>query len=269
MNKWSSVLLFLLGLSCTSLPVHAETRFDEILKLPFLKPTEILRYGDQDDQYGLLWSRQTAAAPLIVLIHGGCWLEAYDVAHIKPLASFLFEQGFDVWAPEYRRVGGEGGYPATFDDVGEAVEFILQHTGGDTPWAIAGHSAGGQLALWAASEPALPKPTIAIGLAAITDLETYGRADASCPKAVAQLLGGSSQENAWLYESLSPSKRIFTSPVVMIQGLTDSIVPADQAGAVSDATHRYLEGTDHFDLINPQRDATGELIKYLRRGFDE
>jgi len=80
--------------------------------------------------------------------------------------------------------------------------------------------------LWAASEPALPKPAIAIGLAAITDLETYGRADGSCPKAVAQLLGGSSQENAWLYESLSPSKRIFTSPVVMIQGLTDSIVPA-------------------------------------------
>ena len=55
----------------------------------------------------------------------------------------------------------------------------------------------------------------------------------------------------------------------MMQGLEDSIVSVGQAEAMSDATHHYLEGTDHFDMINPERDAADELVKYLRRGFHE
>lgn len=250
----------------------AETRFDELLALPFVEPTEILRYGEHSDQYGLLWSRPADAissAPLVILIHGGCWLHAYNVEHIRPLASHLLAEGFDVWAPEYRRVLGAGGYPETFDDIAKSVQFILQRRHNETPWALIGHSAGGHLALWAASEPSLPTPHLTIGLAAITDLNTYGSATGSCPKSVALLLGGNLDEKAFLYESLSPINRIFDAPLVIMQGLADPIVSTDQAEAMSSATRDYLENVDHFDFINPQRDVVDKLVRHLKKGLEE
>ena len=60
----------------------------------------------------------SANAPLVILIHGGCWLNSFDVNHSRPLATALSQAGFAVWSLEYRRTGDPGGgWPGTLEDI--------------------------------------------------------------------------------------------------------------------------------------------------------
>jgi acetyl esterase/lipase len=36
--------------------------------------------------------------PLMILIHGGCWLSAYDITHIGKLANAFAQNGVATWA---------------------------------------------------------------------------------------------------------------------------------------------------------------------------
>ena len=57
-------------------------------------------------------------APLVILIHGGCWLNSFDVNHSRPLATALNHAGFAVLSLEYRRTGDPGGgWPSTLEDI--------------------------------------------------------------------------------------------------------------------------------------------------------
>ena len=103
--------------------------------------------------------RASGRAPLVLFLHGGFWRAAYDRAHTGPLAEALADSGFVVCTPEYRKVGQEGGgWPGTFEDVAAAVELLPRLVAGATDGLtdgsrviLAGHSAGGHLALWAAA----------------------------------------------------------------------------------------------------------------------
>src|SRR5690349_18700293 len=105
------------------------------------------------------------AGPLVLFLHGGFWRVAYDRTHTGPLATALASAGFVVCVPEFRRTGQRGGgWPGTFDDVATAVDTLPAlvreaagaHLISDGPVVLAGHSAGGHLALWAASRHRLP-----------------------------------------------------------------------------------------------------------------
>src|SRR5262249_57793716 len=80
-------------------------------------------------------------------------------------AGALGAVGCAVANPEFRRPGQRGGgWPGTFDDVAAAVEalpVLVRDAAGadrvsDEPPLLAGHSAGGHLALWAAASHRLP-----------------------------------------------------------------------------------------------------------------
>jgi pimeloyl-ACP methyl ester carboxylesterase len=105
------------------------------------------------------------AGPLVLFLHGGFWRVAYDRTHTGPFATALASAGFVVCVPEFRRTGQRaGGWPGTFDDVATAVDTLPAlireaagaHLISDGPMVLAGHSAGGHLALWAASRHQLP-----------------------------------------------------------------------------------------------------------------
>ena len=73
------------------------------------------------------------------------------------LAVDLADRGWATWNVEYRRVGNGGGVPETLDDVRAAIAALTQlaeplDTG---RVVIVGHSAGGQLGLCVADEPAV------------------------------------------------------------------------------------------------------------------
>src|SRR3954462_5422692 len=117
------------------------------------------RYGDHVDQFAdLLLPRETdGPLPVAVLLHAGFWREAYSLDLAEDLARDLARRGWAAWNVEYRRVGevSGGGYPATLEDCALAGHALAAL---DAPLDLErvvgiGHSAGGQLALWAAARP--------------------------------------------------------------------------------------------------------------------
>lgn len=271
-----------IAFSATPLPAATEmpVTFGQVTDLGFREPDERLEYGGAESQHVLIWRsgrQQTSGAPLVALLHGGCWLSQYSVDHIYPLATALSDAGFAVWAPEYRRVGESGGgWPGTFEDIAEAMD-LLTRPGFDVDRVVlVGHSAGGHLALWAAARAAfaLPEEGLAgagpellavIGLAAISDLASYSELDGSCSQAVAQLMGGIPRDLPERYRKASPVNLSLPVPVVLLQGSDDPIVPPSQAEAMPGARVQMLEGAGHFDLIHPGTTAFGVLLDELEQ----
>ena len=277
----TTVGLLLSGLISSSVLASPWNRsFSEVQALPSREPDQVFRYGDEPGQDVEAWLPPGLAgpAPLVFLVHGGCWLEAYDRSHLRPLATALSERGYVVLLPEYRRVGQPGGgWPGTFEDIALAVDSIagLPMAAADKENSVlVGHSAGGHLALWAAGrdrlgtgeelyreDPFLPRA--AIGLAAITSLEDYAVGDNSCQRVTPELMGGSPEERPGRYAQASPAMLGTSIPTVLLQGSADAIVPPGQARALPGAEPRLVEGAGHFDLVHPGTPAFQALLAAL------
>ncbi len=164
---------------------HDDAQPDDVLTRPAGPPDVVLRYGGlRDHVIDLRLPAPTdndAEPPVIVVIHGGFWREAFDRTHTGPQCEALVAAGYAVAAIEYRRTSTDtaahdttdaasrdttdaapdettGGWPATFDDVAAALDALPQllddatHGRADTSRIVlVGHSAGGHLALWAAA----------------------------------------------------------------------------------------------------------------------
>jgi len=94
--------------------------------------------------------RGTAAAPAVLLIHGGGWI-SLDKSTMRRMGQFLASFGFVAFAADYRLLQGtQNRWPAQLDDVQRAVRWIRQNAAkyGVNPEQIGafGHSAGAQLA---------------------------------------------------------------------------------------------------------------------------
>lgn len=252
-------------------------------------------YGTGPQQFGeLRLPRAPSRVPVIVLFHGGCWRAAYDLAHVAGTAAALAGAGYAVWVPEYRRVGDEGGgWPGTFEDAAAAVDHVralaARYPIIDTTRVIlAGHSAGGQLALWAASRRASDPPLGAsatgsspstplravgiVSLAGILDLAAYASPN-GCGSAIVPLLGGTAASVRERYEAVSPVARIpIGVPVRIVHGVADPIVPiamsrdfAAKATAAGDvATLTEVPDAGHFDVVAPQATAWRAVLDAMR-----
>jgi acetyl esterase/lipase len=230
------------------------------------------------------------AAPLVIFLHGGFWRAAYDRTHTGPLAAALASEGFAVCAPEFRRIGeAGGGWPGTFDDVAAAVDALpglaANAAGSRVDPArllLAGHSAGGHLALWAASRHRLPPGTPwavvaspvrgVVALAAVSDLIS-GYRQGLGRGVVAELLGGDPDAQAPRYALTSPIALLPTGvPVRLVHGRADDTVPCDMSldyaaraqAAGDDATCTALPGVEHFALIDPLSPAWPSVIAAFR-----
>lgn len=281
--------ILLVCLLCASL-FSASTRgadapwnqsFTDVAGLGFRDADRRFSYGDAPEQFVDLWlpSVTSAPAPVVVLVHGGCWLSDYDIAHVRPLATALADAGFAVWGVEYRRVGNAGGgWTGTFDDVAAAIDLLdnVKEGGLDVSRAaVVGHSAGGHLALWLAARPSFAPghpmytPTAkhvrgAVGLAAITNLVEYSRGDSSCQRVTPRLLGGKSETWPERYLYASPVSLPTSAAVTLLQGTADTIVTQDQAAAMPNARVTYLQGAGHFDLVHPHTQAFPLLVQTLQ-----
>lgn len=154
------------------------------------RPDQLVRYGPLPDQVADLWLPAASGQPLIVLIHGGFWRERYDRMHVRPISAALRAQGWPVAAVEYRRVTGDP--DAAANDVRRALTVLPKTVPGDGV-LLAGHSAGGHLALWAASACPPEHLTGTVALAPVADLTAAY--DAGLSKgAVQEFLGGPPRE---------------------------------------------------------------------------
>ena len=252
------------------LAMSAPAPWSEVVAQAQPEAGERIAYGPGKDQFAELFlpAQTDGPTPVLALIHGGCWLQRFDVEHLRPLAATITELGWAVWLPEYRRVGGddaEGGYPQTFLDIATAMDLLRQLAPQRNldlgRLAVSGHSAGGHLALWSATRGSLPEghalyranpllPKHVIGLAAIADLDTYRVGPpGSCNSAVDVLMGGTPGEHPVRYAAASPMQHVpLPVPVSLIQGVTFAQRNANTALV-------RLPGQGHFDVIIPRGSA--------------
>src|SRR5262249_25478546 len=133
----------------------------DILQLSPPPRGECIAYGNDPLQFAeLRLPPGTGTSPVAIIIHGGFWRAAYNLDHIRHLCVALNEAGVATWSLEYRRLGNPGGgWPGTFEDVVAGGKYLQSTTDKynlDRNRIIAlGHSAGGQLALWLASQQQL------------------------------------------------------------------------------------------------------------------
>lgn len=282
--------------STTSAPVSVAATgktmiaYSELVASPAPPADHREAYAPGPQQFGELRlpTARNARVPVVVFLHGGCWLSAYDLKHVAAAAASIAAAGYAVWVPEYRRVGDAGGgWPGTLEDVGSAVDHLrvlaAKFSSLDTARVIlAGHSAGGHLALWAASRrPGEPSPGArsplavagVVSLAGITDLAEYGAATGSCNRAVGQLMGGTAAELPERYRLASPIARApIGVPVHVVHGAQDPIVPVAQsrafvekskgAGGVAELVE--VPGAGHFDVVSTASTSWPAVLEAIR-----
>src|SRR5579862_1084835 len=136
---------------------------DDYMKQPRHAADATVHYGPAPSQVAELFlPKGKGPHPVVVLLHGGCFLaELGGFPQTSALAADLARRGYAVWNVEYRKLGEPGaGYPGTFQDVATAVDRLRAEAPRhdlDLKRVIAvGHSAGGHLALWAASRTKIP-----------------------------------------------------------------------------------------------------------------
>jgi acetyl esterase/lipase len=291
----TSALLLILSVLAQAAPMTEPPTltWGDISARPLPAAGERIAYGALPQQFGeLRLPKGKGPFPLVVLLHGGCWLADFDYAHITPLAAALTRAGYATWTVEYRRIGDTGGgWPNTFLDAALAVDHLRElakHHPLDLRGVIfAGHSAGGQLALWLASrgkidatsplyvrDPLLPAAVI--GLAAITDLAEYRVGPpGSCHASVDQLLGGTEQQQPARYAQTSPLALLpLTIPTWLLQGERDVVVSADStrryAHAAGDKAHLIaLPAAGHFEMVVPEGDSWAALLQALHEAIPE
>jgi len=246
----------------------------------------LVPYGDEELQIGELRTPLSQDTfPLVIFIHGGCWLSDYNLDHVSAVCADLVEAGYAVWTPEYRRVGDEGGgYPNTFKDIQASVNYArtladiypldLENV------VVIGHSAGGHLALWLATQQKITKNSRlynpnplplkgVISLAGITDLAAYDKVGNDCSTAVVKLMDGTAMAKKDSYYKGSPINLLPTNiPMRLVHGDQDNIVPISQSEAFAakakasrdDVEILTIKGGGHFDMVSPHS-AAWQVIK--------
>lgn len=244
--------------------------FDDVLALPTSEPDAVLEYGSDQFQFGKLWVPEQSQhpAPLVIMIHGGCWLNSFDVHHTDALNHGLVNEGFAVWAIEYRRTGDDGGgWPGTYDDVLAAIAHAAEFgTYGVDPArkAIIGHSAGGHLALLAGTE--FSEAELIISLAGIADITSYAAGNSSCEQAAVQFIGASPAEDPAAFIAANPVNKSLHPNTLLMHGEMDEIVPLDQIESIS-AAKIVVPGAGHFDWIHTQTSAYTQLVERLEQAL--
>lgn len=244
----------------------------------------VIAYGDDPLQFGELRLPDGAGPfPVVVFIHGGCWMSEYDIAHSRKLAAAFPRAGIATWSLEYRRIGDPGGaWPGTFDDIEAGYAYLARliepHNLDPARVVVAGHSAGGHLALWIAQriEEQHPDngvvPRGVLGLAPAPDLE-YLYEQGTCGNAAGLLMGGSPEQFPERYAYGSVTNRIpQATPQVVVVGRYDETwrpvgVRYARAAAAQGATIDVIDAPEagHFELIDPDSSTWPLVLGAARR----
>jgi dipeptidyl aminopeptidase/acylaminoacyl peptidase len=223
------------------------------------RPPETVRYGTHPEQVADLWLPEGAGPhSVVVSIHGGYFQRQYRRDIHDPLARRLAISGVAVLNIEYRRARSGGSLENTTDDVMAAITSLRESPHDLQPrLSVVGHSAGGYLALWAASHPDVD---LVVALAATSDLVdcVQGGYDGG---AVVSWLGATPKDEPGLYQRADLLARLPTKASTrLIHGTVDRTVPVHQSKRYvelarqvgDDSSTVLLDGEGHFGLIDPR-----------------
>lgn len=235
---------------------------------------------------GAVFGAPAQRFPVVVLVHGGFWRKPWDRELMAPLARDLAARGVAAWNIDYRRVGDlpadtPDAWRVVFDDVSSALDDLAAWApdeGVDVERiAVVGHSAGGQLALWLASEFELSAVVSLAGVANLYDAAhdklSPGTAENGFgvvgTPAVLELLGGTPEEVPDRYAYASPSALLpLRTPLIAVHGTADDNVPFSQSRDFVDAAREAGDpaglveepGTGHFEIIDPAHGSWTDVV---------
>ncbi len=216
---------------------------------------------------------------MAVLLHGGLWRAEYGLDQMEGLAADLITRGWAAYNVEYRRVGSGGGYPQTLEDVAAAIDALsdIEEPLDLDRVVTIGHSAGGQLALWAAAarkrRPHRVSLAGTVGQAPVSDLEHAAGIGGG---AVEAFCGGLPADVPEAYRAASPAVQLpFGLPQLIVHGARDELVPvalseryAEVARAAGDDVTLVVRERDgHFEHLDPRSAAWEDVVRWLRARF--
>lgn len=211
--------------------------------------------------------------PIVFFLHGGYWRAKYDLAYAGHFCHALKLAGIATWNVEYRRVGQPGGgWPGTFEDIRAAFCTLQDRRQSQSldlnRLCVAGHSAGGQLALClAAHEKSI---TRALSLAGVVDLRRAWELHLSSD-AASLFLGGSPDQVPEHYREASPAEQKIAAAQKLIHGTVDSDVPYEISKRYADAKSKSGEHVDlvtlpnvgHFEIVDPQSAVWDKVLEVI------
>ena len=242
--------------------------------LDFLNAGEHYSYGEHRCQRADLYAPLgDGPHPVVVVIHGGSWRAKYSKRVTRAICCDLVRRGFAAWNIEYRRVGRRqgGGFPSTFSDVSAAIDHLATLTASrlDLSNVVAvGHSAGGQLALWAAARPA----------AGVT-IRRVAALAAPCDMAAAEIawefLGGTPQEVPERFDYADPMRLVpLGVPTLLVHGGEDETVPIIRSRRYAEAARAAGDDVElvepvpggHRVYLDPRSSAWRTAAEWIERG---
>jgi acetyl esterase/lipase len=232
--------------------------------------------------------------PLVVLIHGGYWRTGFTKVEMADLAQDLARVGYACWNIDYRRVGDlGGGWTGTLLDVATGIDKLAEigpEKGLDLAHvALMGHSAGAQLALWAAARakappnalgtPAKITPKGVVSLSGVLDLTdtahtTSPGGEAELKKSLSDFLGGPPEAVPDRYAAVSPMALLpIGVPQLLLHGTKDDRVSIQQSRAYVAAAKAAgdqvdlieLLEVDHFEVVESSKNWWDAVINWLGR----
>ena len=245
-------------------------------------------YGAAPSQFGHVYHPRDeveSEAPIrpIVLVHGGYWSTEFGLTIETAIARLLTERGAVVFNVEYRRVGEDGGgWPGTGRDVVAALRALDDVVPQALPvdirarvdWssvAVIGHSAGGQLAVWATAQigARTDSTTITTVIAQSGALDLTIKADR--PSLVG-LMGRPYSDIPHRYEEASPMHLApFDAHVIAVHAEDDTAIPVE-------VSRRYVEtvtargqsaelvvvpGEGHDAFVDPRSASTRATVRLV------
>ena len=260
----------------------------DLLGRPMPAPTKRIAYGPGPMQFGELWlPAGKGPFPVVLMVHGGCWLSSVAKLTIMNWAAEdLRQRGVAVWNIEYRGVDRPGGgYPGTFQDVAAGADALAElgpeyHLTSDRVIAL-GHSAGGHFVLWLAARGRIPAGSglkrdhplpirAVISLGGLQDLELDRREGICGEDTVDRLVGPPTAAHPNVFSDTSPAELgVGDDEEVLINGVEDGIAPprlaADYKAKMKGARIRdiVLADTGHVELISPGTAAWSRVTEII------
>ncbi len=217
--------------------------------------TSTIRYGTHAEQVADLWLPDGPGPHAgVVLVHGGCWRAEYGRDLEDRMAADLAARGLAVWNVEYRRLDCGGEWPAPLEDVVAAATALPPEID-PARIALAGHSAGGHLALLAANRVGVSG---VLAQAPLCDLRLALELGA-CRGAVERLLERGAP---------SPIDEPPGVEVLLVHGDADRHVSVELSRAYARkglAVYVELVGCGHMEHTDPASDAGRLAGNWLER----